>query len=150
MKRTPFLLLIVAAFFIQTNEADASNIHYFDNNTALITIDITFTDAFGEFAVPAFADHTVTHGDRVDVVGFSITDQDGERIKANKVTAAILSSQPLVDTRYQLARGASAEFRLVAVVQLPDTQPQNIQAQVTRLPYWINGKRTTVQEKHLQ
>jgi len=146
MKYKSFLLLAVAIFFGGAESASAAQVTYLTDDTALITIDVQF-DAFADLSIPAFTDHILRNTKR-DEIGFVITDSTGNTPHIEQLTSVMLSSQPLSGTKYQVQSGTIGQLTLVALVTF-SKPATDITANITHLPYWIDGRRTSVHQNQL-
>jgi hypothetical protein len=131
MKFLTILAFLCALALAPTTQA--ATVTKLSDQTALVTIEFTFTDAFADFEIPAFTDHTITETDRVDQIGFAIDTPDQQQMTDLSVTSMILSTQPLSNTRYTLPRGETGEFKLIALVTFPDQYPGEMSARLRQI-----------------
>lgn len=142
-------LLAICALWITPSTVDASEGYIIDDTTAVFFITFTMDAAYGQFEVPVIADHTVDYTDRVDVAGYQLAASDEDTPTISTVSELILSSAPLNGTRYEVATGTEATFTLMSVVTFSDPIDTNLQATLTKLPFWVDGRRTSVHERQL-
>lgn len=145
--KTPTILvalLVICGLWLSPSETEASAGYMIDDTTAVFFIDFAMDANYADFNVPLVADHTVTYNDRVDVVGYEITDKDGEAIATASVSGIILSYEPLRDMRYQVTQGSVGAFRLLSIVTFAEPVDTAVSAAITKLPFWANEKRTSV------
>lgn len=152
MKIQSILALAVFTLVAYTNpqSADAATVHIIDDHTAVVMIDFAIDASFAEHQIPLAADHTVTYNDRVDVIGYTLTDQDDTAIALESASEIVLSTAPIMDNRYSVATSTEATFTLFAIIQTTEPLPEQISASITKLPYWVDGRRTTVHTNQLE
>jgi hypothetical protein len=126
--------------------ASASAAVQLDETAVLFTIDFSFTDELYELSVPLLAEAGVTYLDRVDTVGFTLNSDDNE---VATVASLVLADQPLVGDRYQLTTGQTGNFTLLIVATFTEPIETDVSATITKLPYWLNDRRTTVHQNQL-
>ena len=146
MKTKTILVAVMALFMsaITSSEVLASEIIMINDTTALITFDIRFSATVDDHQLPIMASDSVRYNDRVDIIGYEITGA-----KINTANALLLSKQPISGTRYDLPVNSSASFLLMAIVTLDEPATEDLSAVITKIPYWMDGKRTTVHQNQL-
>lgn len=120
-----------------------------NGSMALFTIQFEFTDEIFDVSVPIAAEYGVTYADRVDTVGYALKNEAGEEVKPAKVSALVLSDTTVKDNKYFLPKGQSGLFTLFVLADYSDSTPDSIEASITKLPYFLNDRRTTVHQNQL-
>lgn len=132
-----------------TNESDASHggsqATLVNDTTVLFTIDFEFTDEIFNLEVPIVAESGVTYADRVDTVGFAI---EGSEASVS-ASGLVLSRQPITGTRYEVPKGQAAKFTLFILAKFEEPLDEDVTARITKLPYWLDERRTTVHQNQL-
>lgn len=119
-----------------------------DDSTVLFTIDFSFTDELFEVEVPIVAEYGVSYLDRVDTVGYTIENEDGEA-SVGSVMAIVLSRSTIDGARYSLPAGTEGKFTLMILATFEEKVSDGTHAYITKLPYWLNERRTTVHQNEL-
>lgn len=101
--------------------------------------------------VPVAAVYGVSYLDRVDTFGYTLVRSEEEGPAIKEINALVLSSNPLEGVRYQVDKGTEASFTLfiLATFEKPVTD-EALWAEVTKFPYFLDGKRTTMHENQLK
>ncbi len=136
-------LLAVAALYATPSTTEASAV-LINDTTALITIDFGFKASAGDYEIPVAASSTVTYASRADVVGYEIAGAD---ILGS--SALVLSRAQLTGVRYGIEEDDTAIFTLFIIATLREPATDDLTATITKIPYWINAKRTTVHQNQL-
>jgi hypothetical protein len=118
-------------------------------NTALFTIDFSFTDEVFDLEVPVVAELGVTYADRVNTLGYSLLSESGVVPSLTTVNALVLSTQPLSGTRYSVPKGETGNFTLLVLATFAEDVTEDQRVHITKLPYWLEERRTTVHQNQL-
>jgi hypothetical protein len=147
MNKTFFLL----AFLLLPFGADASTALLLDERTALFTIDFGFEDPDFMNEVPLIARHGVTYNERVDVIGYDVASSEDTDNSIELISGLVLSAAPLGEEyRYDVSAGTPASFKLMILATFAEPiETGTYQARITKLPYWMDGRRTTVHQNQL-
>lgn len=149
MKFTCILVSCVLGLGITTATAHAAQIIPVTNNSTITTISFSLTaPADGDLYVPIMADHTVGYFDRVDIVGYGVTAKSDLIIATS--TALLMSSATVSGVRYLVPAGQIETFTLVAITTTKDTTPADMAVTMTKIPYWVGDRRTTMHEFQLR
>lgn len=141
-------LCLATGFTLTTNTADAAG--YMVNDTTAVFFTTFIMDAsYGSFGLPVAADNTVGYFDRVDVLGYELKADDDQLPEISTVADLVLSNAPIVDNRYQIATGTVSSFTLMSIVTFAEPVTSELTANITKIPYWVDGRRTTVHENQL-
>ena len=93
----------------------------------------------------------ITYQDRVNEVGYTI--RTSEEVTSNTITdvaALVLSPNAALNgARYELQAGNAGQFTLLIIATFSQPLAENYTAMITKLPYWLDGRRTTVHENEL-
>lgn len=119
------------------------------DTTALFTIDFSFDDKLFVNEVPIAAEYGVTYLDRVDTVGYSIEGTGSDTPQIKEVHALVLSTAPIVGTRYSVLEDTKTTFQLFILATFTEPITEMYRAKITKLPYYLNEKRTTVHQNQL-
>ncbi len=119
------------------------------SNTVLFTIDFSFTDELFDVEVPIFAEHGIDYLDRVDTVGYTIESETENVSKITDIKALVLSRSDIVNTRYSLPAGSGGDFTLMILATFQEPVINAHKASITKLPYWLDERRTTVHQNQL-
>ncbi len=120
-----------------------------NDKTVLFTIDFSFTEASFAQSVPIGAEHGVTYADRVDNVGYQIVSNNTIEPKLEKVSGIVLSKAPVSGTRYAVAPDTVANFTLLILATFEKPISNDLEAKITKLPYFIGESRTTIHQNQL-
>lgn len=144
------LLVLTVLIFLPTTSEAATGATLLNSTTALFTIDFTVSDKSFNNQIPVAAKYGVEYQDRVDTLGYRIVRDRATGPAIKEVNALVLSSNPIEGVRYQVDKGTEAKFTLfiLATFEEPITG-EALRAEVTKLPYFIDGRRTTVHERQL-
>lgn len=119
------------------------------DNTALFTIDFRFADAPFDQQIPIAAKYGVTYQDRVDYLGYTIESESEEAQTATVVNALVLSKSSVDGVRYAVPEGTEGLFTLFILATFAEPIMDDTRAYITKLPYFIEGRRTTVHQNQL-
>jgi len=145
--KTPTILVAVlalAGFAVASPTAHAANITMLNDTTAMITFDLRLTATLADHQLPILASSEVGYFDRVDIVGYSI-----EGATVTSANALLLSTQPVDGVRYNLEQDTDASFVLFILATLAEPLTTDLTATVTKIPYWVGERRTTVHQNQL-
>ena len=119
------------------------------DTTAFFAIDFKFSEAPFDQEVPIAAQHGITYQDRVDTLGYTLESDNPEAPKATNVNAIVLSKSPVDGVRYDIPEGSEGVFTLVILATFAEPIVSDLRAYITKLPYFIDGRRTTVHQNQL-
>lgn len=120
------------------------------DTTALFTIDFSFSEAPFDQTVPIAAKYGVAYQDRVDTVGYTIESTAASNPSAEVINALVLSRNPVAGTQYSVPEGTTGNFTLFILATFTEPITESLRASITKLPYFIDGRRTTVHENQLE
>jgi hypothetical protein len=151
MKTQTILVAVVALFLLttvptQTQAAEAVKIN--DTNV-LFMIDVSVTASDGTYEVPIAASSRVSYNDRVDIIGYNLQTSDPETPTITTVTGLVLSDAAINGNRYTINEGESKKFTLFVLATFAEPFKGDALVSVSKLPYWIDGRRTTVHQNQL-
>jgi hypothetical protein len=151
MKTTISKLFFFTAFVvILTGTAEASGAVQLADTSVLFTIDFAFEDATFDNQVPILAEHGVSYNDRVDVIGYTLEGENDTDATISEVNALVLSKAKLSGTRYSVAASSTESFTLFILATFDQPLEDNTyRARITKLPYWLDGRRTSVHQNQL-
>ncbi len=129
--------------------SQASSATLLTNNTVLFTIDFSFTDELFEVQVPIVAESGIDYLDRVDTVGYTIESEKEDSTEITNVKALVLSRSNIDGNHYSLPVGTTGDFTLMILATFAEPVTENLRASITKLPYWIDDRRTTVHQNQL-
>jgi len=130
--------------------ASAASAQMLTDTFGLFTIDVTLPANTLSIELPIAASDDVEYNDRVDVIGVTVEDIDGVTADTVKTQALLLGTMPITsNNRYRIEAGETATFTLVILVEFSEPVTTQLQARVTKLPYWYNEKRTTMHQNQL-
>ena len=127
----------------------AANAVQLNDKTVLFTVNFGFTEAAFPQSVPIAAKYGVKYEDRVYTVGFDIESSNTIEPEIEKVSAIVLSKSPVEGTRYSVATSTEAAFTLVILATFAESISNDLSAFITKLPYFIEERRTTVHQNQL-
>ncbi len=148
-------ILIVATslflLFLVAPAADASTAIQLDEQSALFTINFAVNDSNFDVAVPLLAKAGIAYQDRVNEVGYTIkTSEEDTSNTITDVAALVLSPNATLNGgRYELQAGNAGQFTLLIIATFSQPLAENYTAMITKLPYWLDGRRTTVHQNEL-
>ncbi|MFT5832358.1 MAG: hypothetical protein ACI9SY_000745 [Candidatus Paceibacteria bacterium] len=142
-------LCILTGFAATTNQANAAA-YQINDTTAVFFTQFNIDASYGSFEIPIMADHTVSYFDRVDVLGYELITEAQETAVVTNVADIVLSSTPINDLRYKMATGTTATFTLMSIVTFAEPINSDITTTITKLPFWVDGRRTSVHENQLR
>jgi hypothetical protein len=145
-KKMKLTLGILCGVLLLPLTASANSAIQLDETSVLFTIDFSFTDEVFDVQVPLRAESGVSYLDRVDTVGFTLESENNE---VDRATSVVLANQPLSGDRYQLSIGQTGNFTLLILATFTDPIETEVTATLTKLPYWLNDRRTTVHQNQL-
>lgn len=150
MKLYTILATACLSLLITFSAHDAQAAGYLiDDTTALFTTTFEVDAFYGGFELPILADDSVTYTDRVDVAGYQITNQLGIKPEIISASGILLSEAPVQNNKYVVATSTVESFTLLTVVKFSAPVADSLTLTVTKLPFWVDGRRTTVHEKQL-
>jgi hypothetical protein len=146
MKSKSILVALLATFVFAgcPTNVNASAAIQINVNSAIFFIDFGINASYGAFRIPALADSTVTEFDRVNVLGYSITDSDDKRVETSQITSLVLGTTPVIDAQYTMATGTTANYTLLIVATFAEPITSDLTASITKFPFWVDGRRTTI------
>lgn len=149
--KTKTILALALLMFISSNQAAEASTQAIQitDTSAIFLIDFAIDASYGAFEIPALTDSTVTALDRVDVLGYGITDQDSKQVETTEINALVLGQTSLTDTKYSMAAGTLATYTLMIVATFADPIDTNLTAAITKFPFWVDGTRTTLHQNQL-
>jgi len=147
--RTILVALCLITGYLTTAPIASAKGYQINDNTAVFFTTFTIDASYGMFGIPLMADHTVTYNDRVDVLGYKLTGGSETLPKVAKVSDVVLSSAPIAGMRYEMATGSVATFTLMSIVTLDETIDTDMTSTITKLPFWVDGRRTTLHQNQL-
>jgi len=136
-------LLAVTAVWATPSTTEANTI-LLNDTTALLTIDFSFNASGGNYELPVVASSTVGYFDRADVLGYALTGAD-----VLSSSALVLSRNPLTGVRYSIDEDETANFTLFIIATLSAPLANELSATITKIPYWVGDRRTTVHQNQL-
>lgn len=151
MKTRTILVAVVALFIfgVQTPVASATSVIQLTDTSAIFLIDFAINASYGDFEIPALTDSTVTALDRVNVLGYNITNADNELVATTQINSIVLGTTPVVNSRYTMPTGTTANYTLVIVATFDEPIIDDLTATITKFPFWVNGQRTTLHANQL-
>jgi hypothetical protein len=151
MKTRTILVAVVALFIFsaQTPAASANSVIQITDKSAIFLIDFAINASYGDFEIPALTDSTVTALDRVDVLGYRITNADNAPVATTQINSLVLGTTPVVNSRYIMPSGTTANYTLVVVATFAESITDDLTASITKFPFWVNGQRTTLHTNQL-
>jgi hypothetical protein len=141
-------LCLITGYLATASTTNAAG-YQINDNTAVFFTTFSIDASYGSFGIPLLADHTVAYNDRVDVLGYKFTDESGDTPSIGSVADIVLSSTPITGLRYEMATGTVAVFTLMSIVTFEETIDTDITSTFTKLPFWVDGRRTTVHQNQL-
>lgn len=129
--------------------SQAADALLFNETTALFTVDFSFTDALFTNDIPLLAEPGATYTDRVDGVGFTLTDADGRTVALDTVSALVLSDATIQDQHYHVPVNQKTSFTLLILAELNETPTTDLTARITKIPYHLDGRRTSIHQNQL-
>jgi len=127
----------------------AANATLLNDTTALFTVDFSFTDDYFEVQVPIMAEYGVDYLDRVDTVGYDFVTTENDLPEIENISGLVLSNETIVGNKYVLPTGSTGKFTLMVLVTFTEEIGEDVQAMITKLPYFLNERRTTVHQNQL-
>lgn len=140
---------LICGVLLLPSVGHAANAIQLNDKTVLFTIDFSFSEAPFTQSVPIGAKYGVKYEDRVDTVGYKITSANTIQPEIEQVNALVLSKSPVNGTRYEVATSTEAKFTLLIIATYAEAISNNLEAEITKLPYFIEGRRTTVHQNQL-
>ena len=134
-----------------TIHADTSAQAFQINDTnVMFLIDFQMTADKSDQSVPIIASSRVAYNDRVDVVGYSLKSSDTTTPSISAVSGFVLSTATIaLNNRYIIKASTTESFRLAIFATFEKPMTSHVAATITKLPYWINDRRTTVHQNQL-
>lgn len=152
MKTNNFKILFLGLCVLIATPAvsEASSAVQLSTTTYLFTIDFSIDEPQFDYEIPIAAKAGVTYRDRVDHMGYSIVTKEATTAKIINTNALVLSKSPIEGTRYQVPTGATGDFTLFILATFDEAlADSSLQAIVTKFPYYLDGRRTTVHQNQL-
>lgn len=145
------ILILLPLLFVAPAIASADTALLLDENTALFTIEFTIEDEDFANEVPIVAQHGVEYNDRVDTVGYNVASEEAIEDSIELISGIVLSSAPVgANNRYEVPVSTPTTFTLLILADFGTPLPETAyQARITKLPYWLDGRRTTVHQNQL-
>ncbi len=140
---------LICGVLLLPSVGHAANAVQLNDKSVLFTIDFGFTEAAFPQSVPIAAKYGVKYEDRVDTVGFNIESANTVQPELEKVSALVLSKSPVEGTRYGIATSTEAKFKLLIIATFAEAISNDLAAKITKLPYFIEERRTTVHQNQL-
>ncbi len=140
--------LVLCGVVLSPLPSHAASAIQLSDTSALFSIDFTFNDSSFATEVPVTTKLGAKNADRIDDVGYSIQKRiSAEHNPITTVSSIILApSAPIVNGRYQVAKGSSQTFTLLIVATFTNPLADDYQALITKLPYFLDGRRTTLHQ----
>lgn len=130
--------------------SEASSAVRLSDTTFLFTIDFSIDEPQFDYEIPVAAKSGVTYRDRVDYLGYTVNSKKKTDATIIETNALVLSKNPLEGVRYQVPQGDSGDFTLFILATFNQKVEDNsLQAMITKFPYFIDGRRTTVHQNQL-
>jgi len=142
-------LILICAVLIVPATSEASAAIQINDHTVLFTIDFTFSDEQFENEVPIAAKYGVSYFDRVDTVGYTIEGSDYGDVAISEINALVLSTSPITGTRYSVPKETEVKFQIFILATFSESLTGSYKARITKLPYFIESRRTTVHQNQL-
>lgn len=153
MKSPTILVALFALCVLGATPAstEAASGYILNDTTAIFFLDFGFDagDTDHEFSIPLVADHTVGYFDRVNSIGYQLTSATATTPSIAKVSDIVLSTATISDGTYKVTSDTKETFTLMSIVTFNGPIDSSITAAFTKIPYWLNGTRTTVHENQL-
>jgi hypothetical protein len=151
MKTQTILVAVVALFLLTTapNQTQAAEAVKINDTNVLFMIDFSVTASGGAYEVPIAASSRVSYNDRVDIVGYNLQTSDPETPTITTVTGLVLSDAAINGSRYTINEDESKNFTLFVLATFAEPIMGDALASISKLPYWIDGRRTTVHQNQL-
>lgn len=141
-------LCLITSYLAITPTTHAAG-YQINDTTAIFFTPFAIDASYGSFGIPVMADHTVSYNDRVNVIGYELTTKAGPLTNIANVSNIVLSNASLAGTRYEIATGTVATFTLMSIVTFKDSIDLDITSTITKLPFWVDGRRTTLHQNQL-
>jgi hypothetical protein len=144
-------ILLLSAILLLPIAADADTALLLNENAALFTINFTIDDDDFMNEVPLIARHGIAYNDRVNVIGYDVASADSIDESIELISAIVLADAPInQNARYNVPVNTPTTFTLLILADFGTPLPEtSYQARITKLPYWLDGKRTTVHQNQL-
>lgn len=144
-------LLLGLLLFIGPLPAAAQTALLLDEDTALFTITFSVDDSDFVTEIPLIAKHGIAYTDRVDEVGYTIAGSKEDATSIDLISGIVLATTPLTENlRYEVATSTPTTFTLLILANFSEPPASgSYQARITKLPYWLDGRRTTVHQNQL-
>jgi hypothetical protein len=143
----PFALFILASL---PHTSFASTAILINDTTLLYTIDFAIDDKYFANEIPIAAQYGVEYNDRVDTLGYTIAGNKNTDITLRSVSAAVLSKSAISGDRYVAPKGMKTDYKLLILATFSEKlKPNSYQARITKFPYFVEGRRTTVHQNQL-
>lgn len=147
LKLLLFLAIVLAGAPTMTEASSAIQVA---DDTILFTIDFVIDDSLFVNQVPIAAEFGVAHNDRVDVLGYAIEGAQESELKLDEVNALVLSDAMIHNNRYEVPIDTPTKFTLFILATFTEPLVENTYgARITKLPYFLDGRRTTVHQDQL-
>jgi len=147
--KTILVALCLITGYLTSAPATHAAGYQINDTTVLFFTPFSISASYGSFGIPVVADHTASYFDRVDVIGYELADTSGPLTNIATVSDIVLSNAPLVGTRYEMATGTEAMFTIVSIVTFTEPIDTDITSTITKLPFWVDGRRTTLHQNQL-
>ncbi|MCA9368091.1 hypothetical protein KC887_07610 [Candidatus Kaiserbacteria bacterium] len=148
MKYTYTTLAILLFCGLLPQSAAASGATLVGDNVVVFTLDFAINNPLYINELPIAASSEVGYTDVVDTIGVAITDNTGTKAKGT-TKAILLSTEPIVGTHYKLTASTSPKFTLLMITTFDEPVTADYHARITKLPYWMDGHRTSVHQNQL-
>lgn len=144
-------IFFVLALLLTPVAADAATALQLNERTALFTIDFAIEDKDFSNEIPLLAREGVAYNDRVDVLGYTVASEELFDGSIELISGLVLSDAPLTEKyRYAVPAETPTNFKLMILATFSEPiTPGSYQARITKLPYWLDGRRTTVHQNQL-
>ena len=150
MKTKTILVAAVALFLLASGPAttNAAEAYKINDTNVLFMIDFNVTAEGSMYEVPVIASSRVRYNDRVDMLGYKLVSSD-PNVPSIATGGIVLSNAAIEGDRYVIENGESQNFTLVVLASFTEAFNGDVLASITKLPYWIDGQRTTVHQNQL-
>lgn len=149
--KTPTILVGAVALFILASApapVAAAKALQIDDTNVLFLIDFTVTANNGDYQIPIVASSQVSYNDRVDVMGYTLRSNEAEN-GVSLASAIVLGTADVAGDRYAIAQNTQEAFTLAIMATFSRPITGDVQALITKFPYWVDQRRTTVHQNQL-
>lgn len=120
------------------------------DNAALFTINFSIEDNLFDNYFPILTKVNAGHNEKTNRVGYVLERESTESNAVEAVSAIVLSNAGTYENgRYMVPAGTAANFTLLIVATFAEDLQQDYRARITKIPYWLDGRRTMVHQNQL-